>query len=798
MIYPDNFEIKIGFDVIRQQLLEICASNLGRSHVNRMQFLTRHDLVQKLLNQVNEFRQILNSGVDFPSTHYYDVTAALTRAEIPGTFLEVRDFFQIKMSLQTIDASLRFFRNAEPEQYPSLRLLGQEIYPDRAFIKRLDKVVDDNGAVRDDATPELLWFKREIISQQGLLRKQISSVLKQAKADGYVIDDAEPTIRNGRIVIPVLAEHKRKIKGLIHDESATGQTVFIEPESIFERNNDIKDLENAYHRELIKLLTQLTNQLRPLLPDMKKAYQFLGLLDFIQAKATMAVRMEAILPQVHKNQTLSWKQARHPVLEAALKKQQRSVVPLDIFLNPEQRILLISGPNAGGKSVTLKTVGLLQYMLQCGLLIPVADGAQAGIFHDILLDIGDEQSIENDLSTYSSHLRNMNHFVRFADKKSLILIDEFGTGTEPLLGGAIAEAVLERMHKNQAWGVITTHYTNLKNYAERTKGVVNAAMRYDHENLQPLYKLETGKPGSSFAIEIARKIGLPQDILQRAVKLVGHDKIKYDRLLEELQVEKVKLEDKLRAAALEEKRLKESANDYAELKKFLEDSKQQTLREAKQEAKLILKQANQQIEQTIRTIQQEKADKDKTKQARENLKTFEETIAPEPLPVREPVEKGSIKTGDLVSLPGQHSAGEVLSVKGNKAEVLFGGIKSYVKLEQLEKVSKGKLKQKQKEAGSGFVSGLSSASAISQRMMDFSTQLDVRGMRAEEALTKVMSFIDDAVMMGMGEVKIVHGKGTGILRHQLRDYLRTVTEVASVASEHADRGGDGATVVVLK
>ena len=484
------------------------------------------------------------------------------------------------------------------------------------------------------------------------------------------------------------------------------------------------------------------------------------------------------------------------MLENTLQKQGRPIVPLDLTLTAEDRILLISGPNAGGKSVTLKTVGLLQYMLQCGLLIPAEEGSEAGIFEDILLDIGDEQSIENDLSTYSSHLQSMKYFVRYADKKSLVLIDEFGTGTEPLLGGAIAEAVLSQLHSNQVWGIITTHYTNLKNFAQRTAGVVNAAMRYDHENLQPLYRLETGQPGSSFAIEIARKIGLPQEILQRASKLVGHDKIRYDKLLEELQVEKTRLEEKLATATTEEKRYRTAAKDFEEMRKYLDDQKLKTMREAKVQAKQLVKNANQQIEQAIRTIQESKADKEKTRQVREELKGFEEReLRLEPAIARA-ADLGPIAVGDTVALIGHDSLGKVLTVKGKKAEVLFGDLKSIVRLEQLEKAEA--VKARPKYDVSQPIPDVSPTEALSQRLMEFNAQLDVRGLRTDEAITSVMQYIDDASMLGIAQIKIVHGKGNGILRHQLRDYLRSRKEVASIENEHADRGGEGATLVVLK
>ncbi|PTX14483.1 DNA mismatch repair protein MutS2 [Pontibacter mucosus] len=798
MIYPENFEIKIGFAQVREMLSELCLSPLGRNFVNRMAFLNRHDLVDRLLQQTDEFKQLLESDAEIPLQHYYDPTAYLDRAAIEGTFLDVSQFFEIKMSLRTIRDSLRFISETEEGTFEALKALGANIMVERSLLAALDKVVDDSGAVRDDATPELQRLKRDLIAQQAILRKTISSILKHAKNEGWTPSDVEPTIRGGRLVIPVIAEHKRRIKGLIHDESNTGQTVYIEPESIFELNNDIKDLENAYHRELIRILTALTNTLRHHIPELRKAYQYLGLLDFIRAKAAFARRIEATKPKLHKYPLIDWKQAFHPLLYLSHRQLGKPTVPMDLELNREQRILLISGPNAGGKSVSLKTVGLVQYMLQCGMLIPAADGSEAGIFHDIFIDIGDEQSIENDLSTYSSHLTNMKKFVTVADKRSLVLIDEFGTGTEPILGGAIAEAVLQTLNDSNVYGVITTHYTNLKNYVERTPGIVNGAMRYDHKHLQPLYQLEIGKPGSSFAIEIAQKIGLPKHIIDRASKLVGRDKIRYDRLLEELETEKQELEKKVREATKLEEKLKRQVKDYSDLKNFLEDSKQEIMREAKGKAKLLLKDANQKIESTIQQIKQSQAEKEKTKEARRELEEFaQEVRKEEPRPAHKRIANGSIKEGDNVALVGQDSVGQVVSIKGKTAEVLFGGLKTIVKVDNLERVEGQVAKQKKARMESGD-GGFSRGMNMTQRMADFASTLDIRGEYAEDALTRVMNFTDEAIMLGIPEIKIIHGRGNGVLRQVVRDYLYSVPEVASLGNEVEERGGDGATLAVLK
>ncbi len=813
MLLPQNFEHKIGFSALRAQLEANCLSALGRHYVARMAFQAAHEPLLKLLQQTDEFAFLLRSGADFPASHYHDAQVHFKRAALPGAYLDVAAFYEVKMSMRTIRQALTFFTQAAEGQFPTLRLLGVGVQVDRNLLAALDRVVDDDGAVRDDASPLLRQIRQELIQRQGQLRRQIAGILRHAKTEGWIPGDAEPTIRGGRLVLPVLAEHKRRVKGLIHDESASGQTVYIEPAEVFEVNNDIKDLTNAYQRELIRILTHLTDQLRPHLPDLRRAYQYLGLLDFIRAKARLAVALDCRLPKLHNRPLLAWRGVRHPLLQLAFAEHKREtgdareVVPLDLELNYEQRLLVISGPNAGGKSVALKTVGLVQFMLQMGLLIPCADGSEAGVFEDIMLDIGDEQSLENDLSTYSSHLLAMKQFLLLAGKKSLVLIDEFGTGTEPSLGGAIAEAVLEQLNRARVFGVITTHYTNLKNLAERTPHLLNGAMRYDPEKLQPLYRLEVGKPGSSFAIEIARKIGLPKDVVERATQLVGKDKIRYDRLLEGLEKEKTELEQRTAAAAKAEKRLQKAAQEYQELKDFLQDTRNETLREAKQQAKALLVNTNQKIEATIGEIRRGNADKEVNKQAREKLETFvREELKIEPpkaKPTRELATDSGLMPGDTVALLGQDGHGEVVSLKGQTAEVLFGGLKTLVKLPQLEKLSRAEVRER--EAAAKAAAGKLATSSrpggnldLTGRMADFSPTLDLRGTRAEDALTKTMSFVDDAVMLGIPELKFLHGRGNGVLRQVVRDYLRSQRVVASVADEHADRGGDGVTVAVLK
>ncbi len=800
MIYPENFETKIGFSSIREQLSDLCLSALGRRHVQKMQFLAKFDLVAKLLDQVEEFRQILSEGADFPAQHYHDVHQHLVRANLPGAFLEVSAFHEIRQSLTTIRRAVDFFRDAPDERFPTLRLLALGVQVDRNLVTAIERIVGDDGQVRDDASPELRRLREALIHAQATIRKQIQSVLRQAKAEGWAADDAEPTIRGGRIVLPILSEAKRRLKGLIHDESATGQTVYLEPEAVFELNNDIKDFENAWHRELIRILTELTDRLRPHVPDLRKAYMFLGIIDFIRAKAQFAVSVNAVRPVLHRQPQLNWHDARHPLLLQHLRELKRELVPLSLRLDAEQRLLLISGPNAGGKSVTLKTVGLLQYMLQCGLLLPAGPDSEAGLFEEILLDIGDSQSIDNDLSTYSSHLMSMKQFLLFAGKRSLILIDEFGTGTEPALGGAIAEAVVEALNRARAFGVITTHYTNLKNFAERSPGVVNGAMRYDTRALRPLYQLEIGKPGSSFAIEIARKTGLPKEIVDRASNLVGKDKIRYDHLLEQLETEKNELHAKLRDAERHERELRKAVSEYETTKKALDSQKGVILREAKQHAKLLLRDTNRQIEATIAEIRASQADREVTKQAREKLDAFVarelkiEPVKPKP---DEVAEEGPLREGDAVLLVGHDGVGKLVSLKGNQAEVMFGTLRTIARLNTLQRATREETRQ-QKARDEKRVSAATTGLDTTGRMAEFQQTLDIRGQYAEDALRQVMSFLDDAVMLGIHEVKFIHGRGNGVLRKVIRDYLRSQRQVASVADEDIQRGGDGATVAVLK
>jgi DNA mismatch repair protein MutS2 len=803
MLYPQNLEQKLGFDKIREMVKDACISPLGQAYVEKIRFSDDYTMIDKLVRQTAEFKEILLYQPDFPNTNFIDATPHLTKAAIEGTFLSEEEFFDLKLSLQTIAACLKFVDNQEENRFPQLKALSEGITFDKNLLDKISLVIDDRGHLRDNASAELQHIRRQLTTAQNDLRKKLDSILKAAKASGYVSDDASPTIRGGRMVIPVQAEHKRRVKGFVQDESATGQTLFIEPVEVLEGNNEIRELEYAERREIVRILTELTNQIRPFVQNLRRSYNFLGIIDFVRAKAKFAIQTEAVNPVFVNRQVVKWENATHPVLKLSLAKQGRQIVPLNIKLSPEYRILLISGPNAGGKSVTLKTVGLIQYMYQCGFLVPMAEHSEIGIFRNIFIDIGDEQSIENDLSTYSSHLTNMRHFLKFSNKSTLFLIDEFGTGTEPNMGGAIAESILEKLNSARAFGVINTHYTNLKLFAENTSGIENGAMRFDTENLEPLYMLEIGKPGSSFAFEIAHKIGLDEDVIIAARKKAGEKQVDFDKLLRELEVEKRSLSLKSQELKIREKDLKNLQSKYEELKNEIEVNKKIYLNKAKTEAKELLAEANRKIENTIRAIRENQADKSSTKKLRQELEKFETGISLES--VDEPVLKdeeedvievigGDIEIGSFVRIKGQTAIGEVLLIKGKDAEIRIGELKSTIKLNRLEKISRKEYKKQTQDTYIPALAGIN----LNEKMANFSYQLDLRGKRGEEAIQALEEFIDDALMLGQPELRILHGKGDGILRNLVRTQLKSYKEVASVTDEHADRGGAGITIVKMK
>ncbi|TAF63588.1 MAG: endonuclease MutS2 [Cytophagales bacterium] len=801
MLYPvEKIEEKLGFDKIRQWLHERCLSVLGKQYVEKMRFSDNYELIDKLTRQTAEFKYIIESGEVFPQQNYLHILPYLDKASIEGTFLEAQDFWELYLAFKTITDCLQFFEKKEENTFPLLKELSSQVNFDTTIAQQIANIIDERGQIRDNASPELSRLRKSINQNQNHLRNELDRILKQAKQQGYVKDEASLTIREGRMVIPVAAEHKRKIKGFVHDESATGQTVFLEPAEILDLNNEIRELIYRERHEVIRILTQLTETLRPHIHPLRKAAYFLGMIDFIRAKARLAIDLKAINPVFERKNQLKWIQARHPLLYFNFKSQAREVVPLSITIDEKQRIILISGPNAGGKSVALKTIGLLQYMYQCGILVPLHEDSTMGFFRDIFIDMGDEQSIENDLSTYSSHLTSMRFFLQKADEKTLFLIDEFGTGTEPTMGAAIAEVILEKLHQANAKGIITTHYNSLKVYADNTSNICNAAMRFDTENLEPLYQLEVGKPGSSFAFEIAQKIGLPKEIIQKSRQRAGNQQVDFDKILKELEVQKKFYDLKNKEVKEKEIHLQKITEEYEQLKNFLDKEKKKLLNQAKTEAQNIVQKAKQKIEQTIKEIKENEAEKQKTKEIRRNLDNFAaeelktETIEEESNTEAEEFEivGGEIKEGDFVRIIGQETIGQVINIKGKDAEIGIGDLKSTLKISRLEKVNRKTIRQIQHTKS--YLKGVD----MNEKMMQFSYRLDIRGMRGEEALKAVEQLTDDAILLAQAEIYIVHGKGDGILRKLIRDYLQKIPAVATLQDEHADRGGAGVTIVRFK
>lgn len=821
MTYPQNFEEKIGFDKIRGLICDQCLSTLGSERVAGMQFQTSFDTIDRLLHETEEFTHILQTEDNFPADYFFDIRSSLQRIRIEGTFLDETELFNLRRSLETIRHIVGFFINEEESPYPHLQALAGNVVVFPQLLSRIDQIIDKFGHVKDNASTELSQIRRELNRTLSSISRSLNMILRNAQSEGIVDKEVSPTLREGRLVIPVIPAYKRRIKGIVHDESASGKTVYIEPAEVVEANNRIRELEGEERREIIRILTLFTDELRPHLAEIAHSYEFLADIDFIRAKALFAIEINALLPHFENCRQIEWYHAIHPLLFLSLKKQNKQVVPLDIALTPQQRILLISGPNAGGKSVCLKTTGLLQYMLQCGLLIPVYENSHTGIFDHIFIDIGDEQSIENDLSTYSSHLTNMKFFVKNCNESSLLLIDEFGGGTEPQIGGAIAEVLLDRFNRKKAFGVITTHYQNLKQFAEDTQGIVNGAMLYDRHMMQPLFKLSIGNPGSSFAIEIARKIGLPEDVIADASEKVGSDYIDMDKYLQDIVRDKRYWENKRQNIRHREKQLEEITQRYADNLQEIEKERKRILKDAKQKAEQLIAESNARIENTIRAIKEAEAEKEKTKMARQELHSFkkglqkndenDDAISRKIAKIKAKEEKKNhskkeadaetsktttFSVGDAVCLKGQTTVGEISAIQGNKATVIFGHIKSSVHIERLEKVSRNRLKREQAIKAT-FVSE-DTTNSMREKSLHFHREIDIRGFRADEALQALVYFIDDAIQVGAEQVRILHGTGTGALRQTVREYLKGVTGIRSFHDEHVQFGGAGITVVELE
>ncbi len=843
MIYPQTFEKKIGFDEIRALLREECLSTLGKEKVTEMTLSVKAEEINEYLEQTKEFRRIQEEADDFPLQYFFDVRASVSRLRLEGTHLEEEELFDLKRSLETILGIVRFLNRSEEEPlYPALQRMTVDVMTFPQLIRRIDMILDKFGKVKDTASPELGNIRRELAKTENSISRTLYNILRSAQSEGLVEKDVTPAMRDGRLVIPVAPGLKRKIKGIVHDESASGKTVFIEPAEVVEANNRIRELEAEERREIIRILTEFAKEVRPYVEEIIHSYLFLAHIDFIRAKAMLARKIHAMEPHVGNSPHIDWVQAVHPLLQLSLEKQGKKVVPLDIILTQEKRILIISGPNAGGKSVCLKTTGLLQYMLQCGLSVPMRENSKTGVFQNILIDIGDEQSIENDLSTYSSHLLNMKNMMRTANDKTLILIDEFGTGTEPQIGGAIAESVLKQFCQKGTWGVITTHYQNLKHFADQHPGVVNGAMLYDRHQMQALFQLQIGQPGSSFAIEIARKIGLPEEVIQDASNMVGSDYIQSDKYLQDIVRDKRYWESKRQNIHQHEKTMQQTIARYEKEVKELEQQRKEILNRAKEQAQELLRESNRKIENAIREIRESQAEKEEAKRIREELNTFkqqiedvdatanDEMIARKIKQIQErkerkekrkrekaertaalqqkpttPIEKGKnvLTAGSTVRIKGLTSVGKIESIDGKMATVIFGDMRTRMRLERLESAEEKK-KTETKE-GSGvsnlqtFTPSYSSSTreAIDKRKLNFKQDLDVRGMRGDEAINAVTYFIDDAILVGVSRVRILHGTGSGILRQLIREYLAAIPNVTHFADEHVQFGGAGITVVDL-
>ncbi len=823
MIYPENFEYKIGFDRIRKLLSEKCLSPMGLDKVESIRFVSNFELLNHELSLTSEFQQILTFEDFFPSEHYYRISDTLEKIGIEGTFPEVQEVFDMKRTLETVKTILNFFKSKDAVKYPVLSDMCGSVKSYPYVLDSIDRIIDKKGIVKDNASAKLKEIRAEIASKSILASKRLNSILRQAQTDGIVDADSSASIRNGRGVIPVSTYDKRKIRGLIHDQSASGKTVFIEPEEIVEINNDLVELEYEEKREIVRILTAFADNIRPYIDDLLESNVFLGEIDFIRSKAILGNHLNSIKPVLVKEPMISWKMAMHPLLTLAFERVSgRKVVPLDIFLNGNDRILLISGPNAGGKSVCLKTVGLIQYMLQCGLTVPVAEGSETGIFENVLIDIGDEQSIDNDLSTYSSHLINMKYFLKNGNEKTLILIDEFGTGTEPMLGGSIAEAILGELNRKHVFGVLTTHYTNLKHFASLTDGIVNGAMAFDNHLMQPLFQLMIGKPGSSFAFEIARKIGLPEEILAEASGKAGVKNIDYDRHLKDIARDKRYWETKRQSIRQQEKRLEELMAEYEKELSGAKAVRKEIISKAKDEAQTLLQQTNKTIENTIREIKESQAEKERTKEVRQKLDEFKGRVVSESKPVItgseekmaalssrakkmksvqdqerdkpvKPVSEQPLRPGDSVRMKDTLAAGEVIEIKDKLIQVETGNLRFFVPADKIERISRSELKKSLRANQPVYENDM----GIVQRNLSFKPEIDIRGVRGEEAINQVRDLIDNAIIVQHRNLRILHGKGNGILRQLVREYLATVNIVKSFRDEHIEFGGSGITVVEM-
>lgn len=858
MIYPKNYEQKIGFDEIRRTLKGFCLSALGKDKADDMAFTSDAEQINAFMDEIREMRTVIGKDDGFPLDNFFDVRESLKRIRLEGTHMEEDELFDLKRSLQTIITLTDYLNRGDEDDegnihyyYPALHALADGVATFPRIVSRIEQVIDKFGKMRDTASPELNQIRRELARTEGSISRTLYSILKSAQSEGVVEKDVTPTVRDGRLVIPVAPGLKRRISGIVHDESATGKTVYVEPTQVVEANNRIRELESDERREIVRILTEIAKVIRPYVRPMLDSYRFLADIDLVHAKALLAEKYRAFEPEVGAKPYIDWIQARHPLLETHL---NGAVVPLDIMLTPEKRILIISGPNAGGKSVCLKTVALLQYMLQCGLPIPVGERSTVGVFDDLMIDIGDEQSLENDLSTYSSHLFNMKNMIKQANGRTLILIDEFGTGTEPQIGGAIAESCLKQFLMKGAWAVITTHYQNLKHFADNHDHVANGAMLYDRHLMKPLFRLAIGRPGSSFAIEIARQTGLPEEVIKDASDIVGSDYIQSDKYLQDIVRDKRYWEGKRQTIHQREKELEKAIARYEKGVADVEKSRKEILNKAKMQSEEMLKETNRRIENTIREIRENQAEKEETKRIRQELVDYEQSLENGNLPdaaekgkhrkadhgtlsdeeFRKKVEQISSRkarhekrlaenakkkaeqashaserkadrplgVGDYVRIKGLTSVGRIEAFSGKQATVIFGDMRTKMDTARLERAE---TEQRETASGDSSLNNLQTynpgsrmtRNTIDEHRNNFKQEIDVRGMRADEALNAVQHYIDDAILVGVAQVRILHGKGNGILRTLIRQYLATVPNVRDYHDEHVQFGGAGITVVEL-
>lgn len=817
MIYPATFEQKTGFDHIRADVSRECATAMGRERVADMAFSADAGEVERRLRATAEMLAIVSGDEGFPLEGARDSRATLQQLRVPGSFAPEGELAVLRTSIGAMVAIANFFgrvRKSDDEgrehtPYPNLDVIARDMFTFPEIAAAIDRIVDRHGEIRDNASPELADIRRRMAATAGSINAAMRRVIARAAAEGYIDADTAPSIRDGRLVIPVAPMNKRRVAGIVHDESASGKTVFIEPQEVVEANNRLRELVGEERREIVRILTAFADSIRPDIDPLLDSFDTLGEFDFIHAKARYARSCGATLPHLSARPEMEWYHACHPVLRASLERQGKKIIPLDITLTPERRLVIVSGPNAGGKSVTLKTVAVVQYMVQCGLLPPLYENSHVGVMENIFMDIGDDQSMENDLSTYSSHLRNMKYFLANGNSRTLVLIDEFGSGTEPQIGGAIAQAVLKALNNEGVWGVITTHYHNLKQFAEETPGLVNASMLYDRALMQPTFRLSIGNPGSSFAIEIARKTGIPDSIIADAKEIVGSDYVNMDRYLLDIARDRRYWENKRADIRRKEKQIDETLARYDTELETLRGKRREIIGEARDEARRILEGSNAAIERTIRDIREAQADRERTAEARrrlgderraldENGKNSEVLARKVPKARKKPESKPNAAAAERPLAPGDNvvmadggtAVGTIESISGRNATVVFGSMRTSVKTDRLRRT----LKKAASASSSSYISAQTSA-ASRERQLAFSNEIDVRGMRADEAVQAVMYFIDDAIQFNASRVRILHGTGTGALRQSIRAYLAGVSAVTDYHDEDVRFGGPGITVV---